>query len=892
MDKKLKTLKEIKEALAYEGKASDLKGDERLLNFCFKNCVIVKLRPEDFRNEAQRGRYTDFLVALTKEYIKCKPEIASWDAFRQQSDTKKTHGFLHEFGVAGEIFPFAETEIQETPKSRPKTSLTLQEFYEMCQIQFHYSGTYSAFNRMIGRQYGSFAEYCILKGYDINSTRWESDETALRVAAKLGSLDAVQARSKSLYKYLHDRNLVDLAFAKDNVPSNSPKKRITSVRLLTKSRFKVGHSCPTKLYYLDNPDYGNNRVNDSFLRALAEGGFQVGELAKLYHPGGVEISEISNDAAVTKTSEQISAKTATLFEAAIKFNDFLVRVDVLKKSGDKLEVIEVKAKSFDSTSADVSFFSKRGKSRSIRAEWESYLIDLAFQTFVVRKAFPNFKVSSFLMLADKSKVATVDGLNQQFLISRGSNGRSHIVLKEGTNSKTVGEPILCKINVDEAVDFLISDQKYSGKNFEEYASGLAKLVTTGSKDQAKVSSDCKNCEYRIERSKYPLDIKSGFLECLSNVTGLDAAKIEKPMVFDIWNFRKSQAIIESGRYFMDQVEEDDIAVKESSESSLSSAQRQLLQVQKVKSKDLTPYVDVVGLKNEIGSWQYPLHFIDFETTTTALPFNKGRRPYEQIAFQFSHHMVHRDGTIEHKTQYIHRQRGEFPNFDFVRSLKAALQDDSGTILRYSHHENSVLCQIIRQLEVSSERDARELVAWIKSITSSSGDSETEGWQGQRSMVDLCELVKRHYYSPLTGGSNSIKKVLPAILRESTYLADRYSKPVYGSDTGIRSLNFKNWVWLQRDANGVTKDPYQLLPPIFTEAEREAIEPIVNAGEIADGGTAMMAFAMMQFTEMSDSEAKKIQDALLKYCELDTFAMVMIYEHWSNLVGLTKKNRAA
>jgi len=75
----------------------------------------------------------------------------------------------------------------------------------------------------------------------------------------------------------------------------------------------------------------------------------------------------------------------------------------------------------------------------------------------------------------------------------------------------------------------------------------------------------------------------------------------------------------------------------------------------------------------------------------------------------------------------------------------------------------------------------------------------------------------------------------------------------------------------------------LLPPIFTEAELEAIEPMLNASEIAEGGTAMMAFAMMQFIEMTEAESTKIQNALLKYCELDTFAMVLIYEHWRNLI---------
>jgi len=42
---------------------------------------------------------------------------------------------------------------------------------------------------------------------------------------------------------------------------------------------------------------------------------------------------------------------------------------------------------------------------------------------------------------------------------------------------------------------------------------------------------------------------------------------------------------------------------------------------------------------------------------------------------------------------------------------------------------------------------------------------------------------------------------------------------------------------------------------------------------------MTAYSRMQFTEMSDIESREIQKALLKYCELDTLAMVMIWEYW-------------
>ena len=44
---------------------------------------------------------------------------------------------------------------------------------------------------------------------------------------------------------------------------------------------------------------------------------------------------------------------------------------------------------------------------------------------------------------------------------------------------------------------------------------------------------------------------------------------------------------------------------------------------------------------------------------------------------------------------------------------------------------------------------------------------------------------------------------------------------------------------------------------------------------------MTAYAKMQFTDMSEKERNDVIDGLLKYCELDTFAMVMIMEEWMN-----------
>jgi hypothetical protein len=287
----------------------------------------------------------------------------------------------------------------------------------------------------------------------------------------------------------------------------------------------------------------------------------------------------------------------------------------------------------------------------------------------------------------------------------------------------------------------------------------------------------------------------------------------------------------------------------------------------------------------IGSWSFPLLFIDFETSMAAIPFNKGRRPYEGIAFQFSHHTVQRDGTITHVGEYLNTTPGFFPNYEFIRELKRQLEGDKGSIFRYSNHENTYLNMIYRQIQTDTEeiKDGGELCAFIRSITTSVKSSD-EQWEGNRTMVDMWELVKRYYYDPATNGSNSIKQVLPAILNSSPYLKEKYSKPIYGAEGGIQSLNFKDWRWLTFK-DGVVVDPYKKLPKMFSDISDKDMHLLSSDDELRDGGAALTAYARMQFEKMGDYEREEIRKALLKYCELDTMAMVMLYEGWIELLGI-------
>ncbi len=83
--------------------------------------------------------------------------------------------------------------------------------------------------------------------------------------------------------------------------------------------------------------------------------------------------------------------------------------------------------------------------------------------------------------------------------------------------------------------------------------------------------------------------------------------------------------------------------------------------------------------------------------------------------------------------------------------------------------------------------------------------------------------------------------------------------------------------------GRVKDPYLLLPRMFSDLPEKENRILSDDDRLKDGGGALTAYARMQFEEMSDYERSELSAALLKYCELDTMAMVMIYEGWRELL---------
>ena len=645
-------------------------------------------------------------------------------------------------------------------------------------------------------------------------------------------------------------------------------------RYLTKSRFTLAVQCPTKLYFVGkDTEYRNLKKDDSFLEMLADGGFQVGELAKLMYPNGHEITSKDHAAAVEETKDLLKRDEVVLFEPAIRHGDLFVRIDILIKRKDAFDLIEVKAKSYDSSAPEIE-----GKQGGITSGMLPYIQDVAFQTHVLRSVYPKARITSFLLMPDKSKKTTINGLNQLFKIER-HTGKTGVYVAPRALSEGYGDNVLTLVNVDRYIAKMMDEGiEYPGGHgsLSELAAQWADAYKADSMISPSLGSQCAHCEFRSESEN---GLKSGFKECWLRTNTWADRDLDQGTVLDLWNFRGKDKLIAKGVLKLSQVRQEDLNFKKA-DHGLSNSQRQWMQVNGIPDDENKGgfFLDEALMKAEMQKWSYPYHFIDFETASVALPFHKGLHPYEQIAFQFSHHVMETDGSVGHAHEFLLAEPGVFPNYEFARQLKAALERDTGTVFMWSHHENTILERIATQLNEDEDppADKKELVQFIGALTKN----------GVRAMVDLRVLAQKAYFHPDTKGSNSIKKVLPAVLNTSPYLRAKYSEKTYGTPNGIPSFNYKDQAWWVERADGRVIDPYDSLKTyaqdLLGDEEGDAITS--EKFGITEGGAAASAYARLQFENLDERDRQRIKKALLRYCEIDSLAMVLIVEAWKDAIA--------
>lgn len=175
-----------------------------------------------------------------------------------------------------------------------------------------------------------------------------------------------------------------------------------------------------------------------------------------------------------------------------------------------------------------------------------------------------------------------------------------------------------------------------------------------------------------------------------------------------------------------------------------------------------PYFDAEGFAQDLADIEYPLHFLDFEGFSPAIPVYPGTKPYETVLFQFSSHTMYENGRTFHR-EYLHADDTD-PRERFAKKLIKAM-GDKGSIFVYSHYENTNLTKLRNYLLIKAE----EMRKKGKHTAADRYEKDALALENiAKRFVDLLPILKDRFYHPAQKGSYSIKAVLPIVAPELSY----------------------------------------------------------------------------------------------------------------------------
>ena len=152
------------------------------------------------------------------------------------------------------------------------------------------------------------------------------------------------------------------------------------------------------------------------------------------------------------------------------------------------------------------------------------------------------------------------------------------------------------------------------------------------------------------------------------------------------------------------------------------------------------HVEKEEIRQFLSRLKYPLYYLDFETFGPAIPIFDGTRPYQDIPFQFSLHVVESKGSEAVHHSFLAEGRDD-PRPEILRELQTLLGSEGSIIAYNAGFEEGVLKWLVEAFP--------EYTDWLEDIVTR--------------MVDLLyPFTNFHYYNASQKDTASLKKVLPAV----------------------------------------------------------------------------------------------------------------------------------
>jgi hypothetical protein len=214
-------------------------------------------------------------------------------------------------------------------------------------------------------------------------------------------------------------------------------------------------------------------------------------------------------------------------------------------------------------------------------------------------------------------------------------------------------------------------------------------------------------------------------------------KIPEYSVFNIFNMgKKPLELYRDGIVEIEDIPEDKL-----------TTEKQKLVVDAWLNK--SSIINKDGINEFLNKLTYPIYHLDFETYMSAIPEYKNQKPYQQMCFQYSLHIEHEDGTLEHK-EFLGKE-GTDPREEFIKQMISDIPSD-GCVLVYNENFEKTR---IKELARDFSQYKPQLLNILENV------------------VDLAEPFRdKNYYDYTLKGKYSIKLVMPLM---APHMADAYKK---------------------------------------------------------------------------------------------------------------------
>lgn len=541
---------------------------------------------------------------------------------------------------------------------------------------------------------------------------------------------------------------------------------------------------------------------------------------------GIRNTSDSFRTAAEETSSWLRESDAVISGAVIIAGRLVTRIPILVKEGDRFVIIQIHGKLRKESERNIIDNADRKRTTA------TYLLKAAYRLEVLKRAYPEAEVSVQFYFPGTGFRASTDNLNRvsDYFKTKKKEKLADLNRLFSSVDATPGT-----LKVHASIPGSVSHSLFS----EQPVKAVLDIISTTelpfpSADLSR-HDGCRWCDFRKGQNDHPGCWQTYFVD----------ETIKKPArhIHELVG-HGNQSQSGNGVYFQEQAEIQDgldsfDKMQKFGGPSITIQQRRNLQILQAGDHE-TPLLWIKPGIRKMDELEYPLHFIDFEAATYALPFKRGMRPYEPVYFQFSCHTLETSGIVHH-TEWIDLDpHSPDPHIRFTDEISRIPGILHGTLIQFSPFERQGINNLINTFKKNSMLYPRQIEI-LETIR------RGKNREYQHRFFDINELIRSYYYNCFLTKGLGLKQVFGAV---------KMWEKKYSNKESVCMANV-------RDFN----ETHEYDSAIF------------------DGSSAMNAWISLKNGLLTPGEESFIPDILSKYCTLDSYALLYLYKHLQKFGGM-------